>query len=1841
MRTIDAQQQSLSTRSHLSPVTLIELTTYTDRESGTVDTRFYLSSVALRYDWKNTGTDIDFWPLIQKMGGIRTHIDHVPAPAFGLITKTLTFSISNEPWRNKRLVEILRDGHSIENATVEVAQFLLENFSQTVQGEVPILDLSSHDGDEHTTLYRGRVKEVDIQQDLIVFNCECDVPSVNWIRANDSELTAPGDLGRRLPIVYGKAKRVQSVAYEVGSQTILNDSITAALTGSVEVADATGFSTVSQSISMGVGAGSYEEASAEKIDNTHLNLTVRGINGTTPQPHRVKELCTELPVLTTFVVAGHAVDSISQLYVRNRLSQNIVEIPSPARLNTEDTTTIDGETIATVQFTQTELDELAEPLFADFVAAAGSDVRIFQYDVAERIQASYFQSGGNLGVNLSAPLFDAPLMKLRGNHPDFSPSESEGIRMKLSSGVAIPALLVTRWRWSHTYTVLNNSQFLNLPANVVLAARGIPGLSDVQEIVVQNYPHGTVIGPFTVKSDWFTPPEFTTADELENDAAGESGARLWMKHQGFPTPFSMINGTEEVIWSDISVEIEVGILPVEITGVDTVSGLDVELFADIDGYKAPTASPAYKAGAGVLMEKPADIIRHWIEVIGGGIIHAASYDALAIDHGSNVWAFDVRGFGQTWQSIAESLQFEGRLNLVPEEAASLTNWKMLAAKSNYNWPDASVASVITEWERFTEETRKLEEIITGYVFRYAYRSNLGIDDRSFDRLLVANIDESELNFVGSPDILAVQNAYGFREAPELPLFAIQDEDTAKDVAGYIVHEGIRVAALYRVIGVPWWEAFDKEVGDIITVTPPWTSVPVKCRIIEYVKNFETEQVDFRLIEIDTFQPQTVTIHLNGDDEYLRSAEALVDVADVWSITMRWRSNQGTINTQDEEILNISQASGANNRIQLEREGADPGTTVRLRIWNSSGTLFKELRYLESLIDAEFHHVVITYDGSDTGDPVVYYVDGVIQTATVVTNTTGTMTDTARRITYGADEAGASPFEGQVHTLALHDVVLSQNEVTVLYDAGVVGEIDLNSDVGNYVSSADLKHWWRVGHRNIPGIGDDYAVSVTTAHDLDAESAGILNINRIESPPFMFANTQSIHFNGIDEHMQSALAIVDIVQVFTIILWVRRTDSDTNSHFMFLLTPASGNINKVQLERQSGAGNETWWRVRIWDSAGTAIKDFTMIDVLIKNTWAQLVITFDGGAGGDPLLCYVDGIDVTDPSPLTDTTGTMTDTARHIVVGADLVPANFWEGEIVQVAILDAVLTPTEIVESYDGGAAEFDLNFGTDLVHWFQTGQAKSPLLGKDYSDSITTVHDLEIESVNIENVDRSIEIPVAFEGQIRSIDFAKASTEKMASLAEPVGIFDEWTISIWIRPTAVGTFAYVIFEIGIGPTDVESQIQMGRSTGTSESWGILIRDSIETIIKQFVSTGILVKDAWVQLVVTFDGSVGGDPLLMYANGVDVTDPSPIADDTGTLTDSPDRVLSIAAAAGGSSAICDGQILDIAIHNVAMTPAEILEAYVSDGGQFDYNRNSGNYKSASNLRQWLRLGHKASPLLGFNYANASSPLEHDVEVDALNIDDNDRTFEAPFSSQLFSISLNGANEWLASTSAAINFFDTWTVIGRFRSTSAHTVDAVIYNFEGSTANNAVKIFVDGADDSETLRVQVRNDVGTIIKDLSFTGQIVLDTWLTVAVTFDGTAGGDPLLVYMDGVLLTPTTTTVDTTGAMDEAQDRSIQIGNDAGGDLFEGDFFELATYDDVVGATGILEAYNSGAQFNYNKNFGNYTKAQFLQQWFRIGRFASPDIGNSFALQISTPHDLDDNAQNVTDVDRITDIPT
>jgi hypothetical protein len=276
---------------------------------------------------------------------------------------------------------------------------------------------------------------------------------------------------------------------------------------------------------------------------------------------------------------------------------------------------------------------------------------------------------------------------------------------------------------------------------------------------------------------------------------------------------------------------------------------DLESGSDVSGM-------TYLGDIGDLVEHPADVFRHFVEVVLGRAVDETSVVAAQTNLGASAAiAADLRAFGLSPEDVLARLAFECRANIVPDETAAGTVWRFLTAETDYGFPAATLS--ITEWEKggIAELGLSLDELGTRWVAHYAPDASLPEGDEAFTRIAVANPDTSDVS-VTTSQLAAAEAAFGRLDAQPFAFLAHQDEATLENVFGYYVSEGIRAgqgsivpAVLVAISGVPWWEGYALQVGDLISVTLPWRTAAKKLRVIQTSKSFETEHVEVRAVEV--------------------------------------------------------------------------------------------------------------------------------------------------------------------------------------------------------------------------------------------------------------------------------------------------------------------------------------------------------------------------------------------------------------------------------------------------------------------------------------------------------------------------------------------------------------------------------------------------------------------------------------------------------------------------------------------------------------------------------------------------------------------------------------------------------------------------------------------------------------------------------------------------------------------------------------------------------------------------------------------------------------------------------
>lgn len=837
-RTIESVQAARALSAELVPVDLVRLTTFSDRVLETVSKTFYFSRQAMLFDWADEGTDREFLPALREIRPLEMTMNHLPSEADAdLLNRQLTIVLANDSFAGTRLAEELRL-ENVASARIEWHRLLIKQSEVTS----PRLVLTGYAGSEPTVLFDGRVtRAAPISDESVTLQCDLGLPPVSWLRANDETKTDPIDLGKRLPIIYGAQKRQPCINYDVGFVTTLAEAITDVQTGTIEVTDPTGFATAGDA-TIGTESISWTGKSA-----TTLTGVTRGQNSTTAAAHGVGESIIETITTATFVVAGHDVSAIPIVYIQNPRTNELIRIDETEFTFTKTVAdTVDGESMATVKFTAAQLRALVEGLALDVDAPS-----------FEAFFAPFQDQSGVLD----------PVRAHLGWTPDCVCSvDASGITLTADFGTIDQGagMYYPPFRFVDGTRVVQRFRLRILYDRVAPPTAGSasllmeyewPGVSgagdqDVIEIVVG----GSSALDLLHHTQFHTPPAATTLADFEasfeNSPTNRSDSALFtIDPPGSAGPVQWL-----IKLNKSGIEFELDPVVTKLTGGASV-GYGLRMFADVDGYEAPAATPLYKAGTGNLMTKPCDVMRHWIEIILGQSIETSSYDDCNTNLGSAAWAFDARSIGNTGEGVLARMGYEARANLVPEQTQTGIEWEMLTALSTFQFPAATLA--LTEWAPggFAEgEVDLAFQAASRFLAHYDFDPTLAggsLSDASFHKVLRCASDDNDLTVPSVAELNAAEDRIGVIEAPPLHFLCVRDDATAKDLLGYYAHERIRgTGSAFSIASSPAWEGYDLEPGDLRNLTPPWSSTARKCRILTKIESAAGISSELRAVEVE-------------------------------------------------------------------------------------------------------------------------------------------------------------------------------------------------------------------------------------------------------------------------------------------------------------------------------------------------------------------------------------------------------------------------------------------------------------------------------------------------------------------------------------------------------------------------------------------------------------------------------------------------------------------------------------------------------------------------------------------------------------------------------------------------------------------------------------------------------------------------------------------------------------------------------------------------------------------------------------------------------------------------------
>ena len=237
--------------------------------------------------------------------------------------------------------------------------------------------------------------------------------------------------------------------------------------------------------------------------------------------------------------------------------------------------------------------------------------------------------------------------------------------------------------------------------------------------------------------------------------------------------------------------------------------------------------------------------------------------------------------------------------------------------------------------------------------------------------------------------------------------------------------------------------------------------------------------NWRVYNSDSISVQSVansySLSLDGTDDHAEvTGSSEIQISYPLTISA-WIYPTSNASTNDwRTIISWGSASGGQGRF-LQLSGTSNNLTF--------GTYQSSVTSSTSLSLNTWYHVAATVTSGETK----LYIDGSLDTTGSNSLNSFTYGKTHVGELYYSQTAAARHFAGNIDELALFNSVLSADEITQLYNNG--DPFDLNSDSGNYTSSANLKAWWRMGDGTEAGSG-------TTIYDMSTNDSNSDNLTLV-------------------------------------------------------------------------------------------------------------------------------------------------------------------------------------------------------------------------------------------------------------------------------------------------------------------------------------------------------------------------------------------------------------------------------------------------------------------------------------------------------------------------------------------------------------------------------------------------------------------------------------------------------------------------------------------------------------------------------------------------------------------------
>ena len=369
------------------------------------------------------------------------------------------------------------------------------------------------------------------------------------------------------------------------------------------------------------------------------------------------------------------------------------------------------------------------------------------------------------------------------------------------------------------------------------------------------------------------------------------------------------------------------------------------------------------------------------------------------------------------------------------------------------------------------------------------------------------------------------------------------------------------------------------------------------------------------------------------------------------------------------FVGVSVATAATGAVDLQVVNTPVTNLIRI---NTTATTFN---------DGNWHHVVVTYDGSTNASGVNIYVDGVDEALTTVSDNLSATIASAANLSIASRNSAAGYFDGSVDEVAIFDHELTAVEVARIYwEAAGYSEYSLAQLINQPVG------YWRLG-----------------------ETSGTNAVDVIGTNDGTYTNTPTLGVAGaITNDTDTAVTLASASSEYVTmgdVLDFERTATFSISAWFKTNTAA----NQAIVSKEEGTPAYAGYDLRVnstggitfnvsGDATGNILTMSTTANTFADDTWHFVMATYDGSSSPSGVTIYVDGASEVLSTDV-DTLSATTLNAAALSIGRRSDASLYFDGELDEVAVYARELTAPEICEIYfaslltyttvGGGAAQY------------------------------------------------------------------------------------------------------------------------------------------------------------------------------------------------------------------------------------------------------------------------------------------------------------------------------------------------------------------------------------------------------------------------------------------------------------------------------------------------------------------------------------------------------------------------